>query len=186
MAYTYQSDVENYLGRSMTDAEAALFPVLEKGVEDYIDTYCARTFEASKQPETSQTYDGGMPEIFFDIPLQTLTKIEYQDVNTGDKQTIDASEYVLFPYNSTPKTSVMRRVGVFPYGNFNIIVTGTFGDYLTVPDGIKLAATTLCANYLNMTDDLQSETVEGYARVMDKEWNPLVKRLLDNYKRVVL
>lgn len=184
--YTQQDNVENYLGRDLTDQEAALFPVLEGAVESIIDIYCARTFEADKQEELSQIYDGGVQEIFFDIPVQTLTKVEYQDINSGIITPIDPTEYVVFPYNSAPKLSVMRRVGVFPYGNANIIITATFGDYLTPPADIVLATAIICADIINMPDGLKSETIEGYAREFSQDWNPTVQKILDTRRRVVL
>jgi hypothetical protein len=186
MAYTYQNNVENYLDRPLTDGEAALFTVLEQGVEGIIDVYCGRTFEADKQTETTQTYDGGDPEIFFDTPAQTLTMIQSQDINTGELTLIDPTGYVAYPYNSTPKLSVMRRIGSFPYGIGNIIVTGTFGDFLTPPEDIVLAATIICADIINLPDGLKSETIEGYAREFSSNWNPTVQKVLDNRRRVLL
>ena len=184
--YTYQNNVENYLGRPLSDEEAALFPLLESAVEQMIDVYCARTFDASKHTETQQIYDGGEPEIFFDTPMQTVTSIQYQDVNTGVISTIDPTEYVLFPYNTAPKLSAMRRVGVFPYGNANILINGTFGDFLTPPEDIQLATTIVCADIINLPDGLSMETIEGYSRQFSQDWNPTVQKVLDNRRRVVL
>ncbi len=186
MAYTQQEQVESYIGRQLTDYEAALFVILESGVEKLIETYTARTFESDQEQDTEQIYDGGTAEIFFDNPVQTFTKIESIDPSTQVRTLIDSSDYVLNPYNTSPKTSIMRRIGVFPYGNANIIVTGTFGDYTEVPPDIQLAATIICADIINIPDGLTQESIEGYARTFSQNWNPVVQKILDNNRRVVL
>ena len=213
--YASQLQVEGYLGRSLTDEEMAYFPTLESGVADYIDVYCGRTFSIARGNTSSidttvgdgssnpfQRFDGGDQEIFFDQPLQTDTTakladgvtsagvftpyIGFYDLSTGNWQLADPSTYTYYPRNSKAKTSVETVVGVFGYGINNCFVYGIFCDYIVPPAGIQLAASTLCANILNMTDDLKSETIEGYARVMDTDFNPIVDRLLANYRRVVL
>lgn len=211
--YCSQAQVEAYLRRNLIDAESLLFPTLEQGIEDWIDIYCGRTFTADRSVTSTvdntvgdlstnhfQRYDGGVDEIFFDTTLQTDTTQQDSEGNnlvtapyigsydsyTGMWTLLNPTTYIFYEPNTKAKTSVQTRVGSFPYGIQNIFVYGTFGDFMEVPNAIQLAATTLCASYILNTDNLKSETIEGYARTFDKEPNPIVEKLLDTYKRVLL
>jgi hypothetical protein len=205
--YCSQQQVEAYLDRPLTDGEALMFQTLETGIEDSIDLYCGRTFSASRSTTYTidstigdgssnpfQSFDGGVYEIFFDTPLQTDTTkdgiiapyIGSYDPETAQFTIVDPFTYIFYPVNSKVKTSVATKLGVFPFGFNNVFVYGTYGDYLEVPQGIQLAATTLIGNYYNTSNDLTSETIEGYARTFVKTPNPIVAQILDSYKRILL
>jgi hypothetical protein len=205
--YTNQQNVENYLNRTLSDDEAAVFLTLENAVADIIDNYCARSFSLArayaKTVDTTQgdgssnpfeKFDGGITEYFFDQPLQTDTTqdsvfapyIGYVDVDTGQWSLIDPKDYVFYPLNSSVKTSVMRNLGIFPYGLANNFIYGCFADYLTPPQGIVMASTIICADVINLPDGITREAIEGYSREFSQNWNPTIQKVLDIYRRVML
>lgn len=207
VTYTNQQQVESYLDRPLSDYESAIFETIEGACEDIIDGYCARTFSVSRanrsniDPTTGdgssnpfQRYDGGATELFFDQPLQTdLTQsgvitpyTGYLDISTNQFTLIPVADYQFYPLNGKTKTSVLRILGVFPYGAASIFVYGTFADYLTPPTGITTAATIMAADIINLPDGIKSETIEGYSRTFSEDWNPTITKILDIFRRVVL
>jgi len=196
MAYTYQSRVEEYIKRELTDYEVSIFDATEPAIADIIDLYTGRTFDSCRSSKTTESHDGSVREIFLDTPCSSLTKVEYVDYYTNDKTLIDSTDYVTLPYNSSPITSIMLRSGLFTAGTKNVLVTGSFSDYDTVPDSIALAATIMCSNIISQARDengapLDKESIEGYSRswasgnqlVLD---NPTVKSTLDMYRKVLI
>jgi len=200
MAYTTEQKVKNYLGiSSLPDplTSAALEDFIN-AVDAFIDNYCNRTFESS---DTSKYYDGsGSSELLID-DLISLTKIEILDDDGNVNETIDSSdEYWLYPENKTPKNRIVLNadnapIAVFPKGNQNIKITGTFGYQSSVPDDIVLAATKLVAGiieekYIKDVGSIKSEKLGEYSvtiqDIKETGRNLGVFDILDRYRDIVV
>jgi len=186
MAYISQSELENYLKRSLTTEEASNFTVILAAVQEIIDNYCDTSFE--EVSETSRYYDGGIQEIDID-PCTDVTAVAIVDEEFDVDETLDEDYYVVEPINRTIKTSIRLRSGKFSSGKANLKVTAKFSSYIdSVPELVKLACLKLCADVINNPMDYKSESIEGYSYQLrgriekDKE----LTELLAKYRQILI
>ena len=197
MPYTTQAKILEYLGLSALPSPLTSLTNFINAVQKYIDNYCNRKFE--QESATSKLYDGdGCGNLVIQDDILTLSKIEILDEDGDVEYTLDSSDdYFLYPANETPKKEIVINkdnapIGIFPSGNQNIKLTGTFGNSATVPDDISLAATMLVAgiiedNYVNATGDIKSEKLGEYEVTFDTSIKKNADKLkvldiLDSYR----
>lgn len=172
MAYIDQTYFENYIGRSLTTQEAAIFASVLAAAQIYIDSILGTTYEDIDE-ESTKYYDGQdirrtYQTISID-PVKEISKVAIVDAQ-GDESTVlesDGSSYIARPLNQNVKTYLERRGGAWEGGRKNIAVTGLFTSFDgAVPDNIQLAAAMLLQDFFEsqQTGELQSESIEGYSR----------------------
>lgn len=207
--YTSQSNIEGYLKRPLSTEEESIINMLLDAADSVIDGETGRTF-ASGGGAVTQYYDApdaypyninnvGQPKnhtIFLDTPLSAISKIEFIATDDSVTSEIDSESYVAYPLNHTDSgvyiDYVELRGGVWGYGLKSIKVTGTAGEYSSVPKSIVLAATLLCVGYLTQNQqNLKQESIEGYSRTWQDNSTgdgvpATVERLLTPFRRVLL
>jgi hypothetical protein len=76
------------------------------------------------------------------------------------------TDFLEYPYNTTPITKVIRKDGVWDRGIKNIKITGNFGYSETVPEDIKFAVAVLVAGIINAQSnqegEIKSERIGNY------------------------
>jgi hypothetical protein len=186
--YITQTDLENYIKRSLTTKEAAIFPTIEGSAAASIDNYCDTTFANVTTPE-SRYFDGGEQEIIID-PCKTITAV---DLTNADGSLITAlvsgTDYILEPMNKTIKWSLRHLCGRFPAGVRNVKVTGLFTSYEdAIPSAVKFAALKMCAAAISNPLNFKSESIEGYSySMMDSiDSDAEVRGILAQYRQVYL
>jgi len=116
-----------------------------KDASDFVDNHCRRTFALTTA--ATRYFSGAGKTLFVDdIVSITTLKVDadhdgtYEDTYTADK------DYVLFPFNDTPKTMILlsdrtdRTYSDFGgYGAKTVQIVGNFG-YSTVPANVRRAA----------------------------------------------
>lgn len=203
--YTTQQLITNYLGRKLTPEEAGISKMVAEGVTQWIDKYTGTSFKPSAS-SIYKYYDSGVARVFID-PVIDVEEVCLLDVTDSVVVTYDPTvpDYKLYPLNSGTKTSIQFTGSrLAPLSNSygadafyetdttlasgRIRVKGKWGEAGGIPSDIQLAATILACDWLSDTDQLQSESIEGYSRsfAATKERNPQVDKILDSRKRIVL
>lgn len=164
MAYTDKTTIEGYLGKTIT-IEATLLASWIASVKDWIDRYCATTFESSAA--TTRYFEGNdRDEIEID-PFTTITSLKILDVNGSTLHTLtEASngDFLTYPYNTTEKyrliLTAVAKTGCFPAGYRSVEVMAFFCSSTTVPDAIKLVATQLMARLIESKGSAQGKEIK--------------------------
>lgn len=96
--------------------------------------------------------------------------VEIDSIEIGEDYAEDfeaVTDYITYPYNSSPITKLIRKDGVWDRGIKNIKITGNFGYAITVPEDIKFAVAVLVAGIINAQSnqegEIQSEKIGNYA-----------------------
>jgi hypothetical protein len=181
MAYTTQENVEDYLGRSLTDSEENYFPTLLETVEGLINDLIGGGF--GTVTESTRYYDGGSKIIDID-PCIEVSSIELIEEDETVTYTYFVDEYEFRPRNDTVKKWVELRSGKFPKGVANLAVTAKFtmGD---VPADIEYLTDYLISRFLSSTvkEGITQEAIEGYSRTFRaKVQDEVVNQIIDKYK----
>jgi len=194
MPYTTQSKVLAYLGLSALPSPLTSLTDFISSVTNFINTYCGREFE--QESATSKLYDGDGTKILLVDDILTVSKIEILDEDGNVDYTLDnANEYYLEPANETPKQKIIINldnapIGIFPTGHQNVKITGTFGNSVTVPADIELAATKLVAEILedynitsgDVTQERLGEYSVSYSDVSSKAQALGITNILDMHR----
>jgi hypothetical protein len=155
-----------------TDAEVEKAALI---AQDLIGIITGKTFVA-----TAETFllDGtGKPQLFMphNKRIQEITSIKSLDLDDTETD-IDIStlavkrRFVVFRDYFKGDTACAEQEpcsttwnGTFPRGRNNIKVTGLFGDYLTPPPGIELAAKLLVSRLIEQEFGIVAYSTEGVA-----------------------
>lgn len=185
--YTTQRRIEDYLGRELTESESGMFSLVLGAVESYINKYTGRDYNTV----TGEKYYDVMPdeiikqntrEIFID-ECQSISKVEIID-SEGDV-TDEITSFVLYPLNSTIKSSIYFPDNYLTSGRKKLKLTGVWG-YSDIPTQIQYVATALIAKlYLNPLN-LSQESIEGYSRSFDDIITSDLKEILDGEAKIIL
>lgn len=170
--YTNQTNVSQFLGRTLTANEiASLNNLILNAVDKWIDRKTQSTF--ADVPASTRYYDGGARSIDID-PVQSVTQVNSENNDTSDSYLYtENQEFVLEPVNDAVKRELRRRGSSrFPRGARRMAVTGKFTEYDyasgAVPADVVMAATRLAGGILNagklagQGENLQSESLEGH------------------------
>ena len=204
MAYTSNTLIGNFLGRSLTANEQALTVILIPAIQLWLDKKIGSTFDSAS--ETTRYYDGGWKHIDID-PCYDITAIKSLNDDGTDSYTYnptsaDRYEVIAEPLNSTIKTMLTHRGGRFPRGTRRIAVTAKFSSSSdgAVPNDIQLAATRIAADVLSQGElasnaNVASEALEGHTvtyknanEIIDKVAldDPFVQGIISSYTDEIL
>ena len=195
MAYATQTAVENILGRSLTEKEAAGFAALQAAVDAYINGETGRNWTAPA--EATRYYDVERSRLL-DVDAFTTgedkpVEVFYVDADENKiGSNIDESDYEARPRNEVVKTWLHRRSGGWgsgcPSNVANLAVKAYFGG--DVPADIAYAASWLSAQAIGAQSSLslKSESIEGYSRTFADatKSNTLIQTTLDRYREVLI
>lgn len=197
MAYTTETDIENYL---LTDIDSSFSSQITSwiaSVKQWIDNYTNRTFEVAA---STKKFDGnGKNSLYLDDLLSVDTIWFTANDSTSDAQTetLATTDFYLYQNddpNKTPYNKILINPNgdyrTFEYGKQNIWIKGSWGYSATVPDDIKMVATKLVASLIKAGKDegVQSFSQGDYS-VTYRSFQSLinndlgVKDILDWYKK---
>lgn len=195
MAYTTTAKIEGYLNSSIPAGQQAQLSQWISAVTRFIDNYTQRTFE--QVVAETRYFDGnGESEILIDDFL-SLTEVSLLESDGTVLQTLtegDASDYITYPYTTTPKYKLIMRStssqGKFWKGVKNLKVVGTWNFSTAVPADIELVATRLVSTIIiqgqNSNKDVVSESLGDYSvtygQSVEETFDKLgLKSVLDQY-----
>ena len=163
-------------------------PMLLEAAKEYIDEYTGTSFGADSAEVASERLYDGNGRSTLDIDLaHDVEAIEVLNEDGTVAHEYENVDYQLKPSNDEAKRwIVMQGIGRFPIGTANIRVTAKWAGYTKIPAKIKLAATILASSYVNSTDNLKSESIEGYTRTFQDagvDTKP-VNSLLDSFDTI--
>lgn len=170
MAYTSQSNIEAFLGRSLTTSESNIltqtFATVDAFINNELDYMGAEPVGFGDVSETTRYYDGGTKII--DIhPCDTVTAVKrvYDDETESHTYTLN-EDFELRPRNGTTKKYIHSRIGAFTKGVANIAVTAMFRWGSSVPSDIEWLATYLSSHLFSdsFKTGVKTESIEGYSR----------------------
>lgn len=142
----------------------------------------------------TKMYDGNGKRELFVNDYQSISELKILDSEGNVVETIAASDFIAYPLNSYPKSSIYLRNRAFPRGRANVLIVGEFTSG-AVPEGVVAVTTWLVVNYLRQLHnaekgEFESESIEGYTyRLADGGANDskLVKsqlEILDSYRKI--
>lgn len=158
MAYTSQTLIQNYTGKTLTAGQVTLLTTLLPAVDSIINEVLGTSYSSGSR---DFFFDGGYSAI--DLPgLTTVTSVNYYDDTTDTTTEIDSDSYRLYPLNSTRKFYVKLKSGTFTEGDGNIKVVG---DTDAAPEEVQMAATMIASDFLDSNAGEVSEEQIGDWRV---------------------
>jgi len=133
---------------------------------------------------TAKLYDGdGEDSTIIDDCIE-ITGVEISEV---------ATDYLKYPSNKLPTTTIRLESGVFTKGDQNVAVTAKWGYSEEVPSDIELAATTLASLIIEEAwqseGETESESIGNYSityRKTEKNKSKLDRAIavLNSYRRI--
>ncbi len=153
MAYANEGNVETYLTIDIDNSISGQITDWSTAVDEYIDSYCNRTF--GNVGNQVRYFDGvGGKELDIDF-FQTINTIEILEYNSDDVMftLVEGREndFFVYPYNEAKKHRVIltnsSTPGAWPSGKKQIKIDADWG-LANVPKGIELAATMLLAGII--------------------------------------
>ena len=191
MAYCGVEELKEYLGVTGATDDAMLLTLLA-AAQRTIDSYCARTFEATA--DTVRTFDSQRDvdgyTLTVDSDLCAITSI----VN-GDGTTISNSHYVTEPRNETPyyairlKTSAGKVWTSTVSGDSEnaITITGKWAYSTSAPSDIAHVCKRLAAYIYRQKDnagDLDRAVIAGNSTILPAQIPSDIRLMLTPYKRL--
>jgi len=191
MAYCGVDELKEYLGIESATDEPMLLTLLA-AAQRTIDSYCARTFEATA--DTVRTFDSQRDvdgyTLTVDSDLCAITSI----VN-GDGTTISNSHYVTEPRNETPYYAIRLKASA---GNVwtstvsgdsenAITVTGKWAYSKTAPSDIAHVCKRLAAYIYRQKDnagDLDRAVIAGNSTILPAQIPSDIRLMLAPYRRL--
>jgi len=183
--YITKTDVENRLNRTLTDEEATIVEdLMIPAIQKYVENYTGRYFEAQS---SADYWYLGKDKYYLEIDeFLTVSSIKAYDSDGDLQDTLDTSDYELFPYNTDYKNLVHSLEGHF--ADYKYKVTGELGYSTTAPYDIKLVCLELVSGLVDRKSGITKESIEGYSYELGNlvENNPVVKETLGHYKRILV
>lgn len=167
MALITQSDLEERLGRSLTDDEASAFTIQNDAAQAYVERMLGSSVESVSA--TTRYYDGGRQHIPID-PATDVTILNLVDDDSIVTDTLDTTDYVLEPQNRELKYMVRWRSSYFPTGINNLKVTAKFSIY--EDEAARNIVKNVILDMLTQTirdtstannSNIKRESIEGYS-----------------------
>lgn len=146
MAYLTTSEVAAYLGRASFKADdtTLLQDVILPAVQDLVDRFCHRTFEAAADSarafDAVDDTDEARRALFLDTDLCAITSV----VN-GDGETIPSSAYTTRPVSAIPYHALVLKASAGYAWTYTddpegaITITGRWAYSTTPPEAVKIA-----------------------------------------------
>lgn len=191
MAYCGVDELKEYLGIESATDEPMLLTLLA-AAQRTIDSYCARTFEATA--DTVRTFDSQRDvdgyTLTVDSDLCAITSI----VN-GDGTTISNSHYVTEPRNATPYYAIRLKASagkvwtstVSGDSENAITVTGKWAYSTSAPSDIAHVCKRLAAYIYRQKDnagDLDRAVIAGNSTILPAQIPNDIRLMLTPYKRL--
>ena len=191
MAYCGVDELKEYLGVTGATDDAMLLTLLA-AAQRTIDSYCARTFEATS--DTVRTFDSQRDvdgyTLTVDSDLCAITSI----VN-GDGTTISNSHYVTEPRNTTPYYAIRLKASagkvwtstVAGDSENAITVTGKWAYSTSAPSDIAHVCKRLAAYIYRQKDnagDLDRAVIAGNSTILPAQIPSDIRLMLTPYKRL--
>ena len=191
MAYCGVDELKEYLGVTGTADDAMLLTLLA-AAQRTIDSYCARTFEATA--DTVRTFDSQRDvdgyTLTVDSDLCAITSI----VN-GDGTTISNSHYVTEPRNETPYYAIQLKTSagkvwtstVSGDSENAITITGKWAYSTSAPSDIAHVCKRLAAYIYRQKDnagDLDRAVIAGNSTILPAQIPSDIRLMLTPYKRL--
>ena len=191
MAYCGVDELKEYLGVTGATDDAMLLTLLA-AAQRTIDSYCARTFEATA--DTVRTFDSQRDvdgyTLTVDSDLCAITSI----VN-GDGTTISNSHYVTEPRNETPYYAIRLKASagkvwtstVAGDSENAITVTGKWAYSTSAPSDIAHVCKRLASYIYRQKDnagDLDRAVIAGNSTILPAQIPSDIRLMLTPYKRL--
>ena len=191
MAYCGVDELKEYLGIESATDEPMLLTLLAVA-QHTIDSYCARTFEATA--DTVRTFDSQRDvdgyTLTVDSDLCAITSI----VN-GDGTTISNSHYVTEPRNETPYYAIRLKASagkvwtstVSGDSENAITITGKWAYSTSAPSDIAHVCKRLAAYIYRQKDnagDLDRAVIAGNSTILPAQIPNDIRLMLAPYKRL--
>ena len=191
MAYCGIDELKEYLGVTGATDDAMLLTLLA-AAQRTIDSYCARTFEATA--DTVRTFDSQRDvdgyTLTVDSDLCAITSI----VN-GDGTTISNSHYVTEPRNATPYYAIRLKASagkvltstVSGDSENAITITGKWAYSTSAPSDIAHVCKRLAAYIYRQKDnagDLDRAVIAGNSTILPAQIPSDIRLMLTPYKRL--
>ena len=191
MAYCGVEELKEYLGVTGATDDAMLLTLLAAS-QRTIDSYCARTFEATA--DTVRTFDSQRDvdgyTLTVDSDLCAITSI----VN-GDGTTISNSHYVTEPRNETPYYAIRLKASagkvwtstVSGDSENAITVTGKWAYSTSAPSDIAHVCKRLAAYIYRQKDnagDLDRAVIAGNSTILPAQIPSDIRLMLAPYRRL--
>lgn len=156
MAYITKTQALNYLQIDTNAFINAGFSDWLNAIQAFIEKYTGKTFE--KTSSEARFFDGNGKRTLLLSAEDDLISVTELLVLETDGTTLKSlteghsNDYVLYPYNSTPKYEIRltksASVGAFYKGDRRVKITGVWGNANSVPEDIKLAATIMIGHLI--------------------------------------
>ena len=191
MAYCGVDELKEYLGVTGATDDPMLLTLLA-AAQRTIDSYCARTFEATA--DTVRTFDSQRDvdgyTLTVDSDLCAITSI----VN-GDGTTISNSHYVTEPRNETPYYAIRLKASagkvwtstVSGDSENAITITGKWAYSTSAPSDIAHVCKRLAAYIYRQKDnagDLDRAVIAGNSTILPAQIPSDIRLMLTPYKRL--
>lgn len=195
MAYTTQTKVEKYLGRSIDPSLSSTVTEWIAAVKLWIDNYCKKTFEAAAASD--RYFDGsGEKNLIVDSFIGTPT-IDIIDVDGTSLGQFASTDFYTYPLNSTEKWEIRLNGNgswsKFPCRPKAVKISAQWGASSSVPADVEIAATKLVADLVNKNQgqaDLQTVTLGDYTlsyKTIDESAKAMgIYNILDNYREITI
>ncbi len=184
MAYCTKTDVENYLQVGIDSTLDTQITAWIEAATAWINRYTGRNFEAASG---LKKYDGRGRRYLYVDDFLSISKVYFVSNDaTADagSEEISTTEFHLYqdddsnktPYNKLQLITGSTR-GVFPMGEQNIWIEGSFGYSASVPADLKLVATKLVASIVKVgKDDGIGQYTEGDLSVSYISFDKLINQ----------
>ena len=191
MAYCGVDELKEYLGVTGATDDAMLLTLLA-AAQRTIDSYCARTFEATA--DTVRTFDSQRDvdgyTLTVDADLCAITSIV-----SGDGTTISNSHYATEPRNETPYYAIRLKASagkvwtstVAGDSENAITVTGKWAYSTSAPSDIAHVCKRLAAYIYRQKDnagDLDRAVIAGNSTILPAQIPSDIRLMLTPYKRL--
>jgi hypothetical protein len=156
----------------------------------WIDSWCGRRFYTTDTDETKYYARYTPIEVMTDDLVSVTTLAIDDDADWTWGTTIAGTNYALYPWNTTPKTSIILHPDAdewFPLGDRAIKIVGKFG-YSAVPDDVAEACALLAEQIYKRKDSIFG--VEGASGFIQRQFGSFendtqIKALLAGHRRLV-
>lgn len=182
--YATRDLVEAVGNLRLTGAQREQWRVLLSAAENVIDQITGRSFvadgTATGPAYVTRLFDGDGTRTLIVDDLLTLNELTVDDI------VIAATDYVLQPTNTTPKTTIVLLYTAAAIDRENVDVEGIWGYSTTPPEAIQLATAILIGRKLSAPPWLRSQAVDGYAATYAGESSGVpdeVRQLVSPYIR---
>lgn len=164
--YTTAVNAANRLQIELSPEQTAYFnDVMDKAIDEYIDGETRTTFGGTEV--TTVYVDGSCTNMLVIPTMHDITQIQKLARDDSVEETLDTSDYLLYPSGDPDTYAIRLRSGIFTEGFENYAITGVLG-HRDVPEDIMMVATELAANGIN-------QNISNIKRERVGDWDVIYK-----------